>query len=134
MKRLWRLMAVYNAETTTFTKCAGIGGVGVSPYKADFDGRLVGLRAVPSAGAAAALLEHVNFKLSCTTFVPNVIECGCQGSGLHTAPAFSPTPMEWPVDQRVLASIPITIEGQNVTAETPVTVEVILYGLFELGG
>jgi len=81
--------------------------------------------------AATSLINGVQLRLSCTKFAPNAIECGVVGSGLQTAPAVEPLPQDWQVDQPVQAGVPITIEGRNVTADTPVTVSVLLWGLFE---
>jgi len=129
--RLWRLLAEYDAETTTYSACAGTPP---SPYTPDFNGRLIGLRSVANRDAATTLQNHVQFKLTCTTFNPNSIECGNQGSGLQTAPAQQPASEDWPVEQSVQAGVPITVEARNITADTPVTVSCVLYGLFEAGG
>lgn len=119
---------MYDVETTTYTECAGTVA---SPYNPDFSGRLIGLRTIVGAGAATTLTEHIQFRLTCQSFSPNSIEIGAQGSGLHTAPAFAAAPLEFPVDQDVKVGVKITIEGRNLTAETPVTNEVYIYGLFE---
>ncbi len=128
MSRSWRLLGLYDVETTTWTEFAGTVA---SPYNPDFKGRLVGLRTVVGAGAATTLIEHIQIRLTSQSFKPNSIECGAQGAGLHTAPAFPAPILEWPVDQPVEVGVKITIEGRNLTAETPVTVEVYIYGLFE---
>lgn len=130
MPQLWRLMAEYDAETTTFTAAAG--GAKASPFRADFNGRLIGLRSVASRDAATSLTNHVQWKLDSTTFVPNSVECGSDGSGLQTAPAFQSPPQDWPMDQEVLSSIDINIQARNITADTPVTNNVLLYGLFDV--
>ncbi len=128
--KLWRLMARYDAESTTYTACAGTGGT--SPYTPDFSGKLVGLRGVCGGGAATALINHVQFKLNCTTFKPNVMEAAVQGNGIMTAPALTPPVLDFPVDQTITAGIPVTIEARNMTADTPVGVDVQLYGCFEI--
>ena len=124
----WRLLGQYDAETTSYSACAAVPA---SPYTPDKSGRLKALRAIVNRSAAASLINHVQFKLTCTTFNPNSIECGAQGSGLQTVPALQPESLDWAVDQQVQAGVPVTIEGRNVTADTPVTVSVLLYGLFE---
>jgi hypothetical protein len=48
-----------------------------------------------------------------------------------TAPAIIPAALDWAIDQPVAAGVPITIEGRNMTADTPVSVDVQLYGCFE---
>lgn len=127
-KRFWRLLAQYDSETTDYTACAGVPA---SPYSPDIGGRLVGLRAVVNRSAATSLINHVQFRLTATSFTPNSIEVGAQGSGLQTAPAQQPESSDWQVDQPVVPSLPIAIEARNVTADTPVSVSVLLYGLFE---
>lgn len=127
---LWRLLGEYDAETTTYSALAG--GAGSSPYTPDFDGTLIGLRTIVSRDAATTLTNHVQFKLTCTTFNPNVIEVGAEGSGLQTAPALANQGMDWPVNQAVRSGVPITIEARNVTADTPVTNNVLIYGQFQV--
>lgn len=130
MGRMWRLIGEYDAETTTYSACAGASQT--SPYTPDFSGRLVGLRGIMNRSAASSLINHVQFRLTCTTFRPNTIHGAVQGSGLQTAPALQPGPLDFEVDQTVQAGVPITVEARNVTADTPVTVSVLLYGLFEV--
>jgi len=130
--RLWRLLAEYDSETTDYTAAAG--SAQASPFTPDFNGKLIGIRALVGGGAATSLVQHIQFRLSCTTFKPNTMHVGAQGAGLQTAPAVSMGPvMDWQVDQPVMAGVPIAIEGRNEAgAETPVTVEAFLYGLFEV--
>jgi len=132
MGRYWKLLAGYDAETTTYSECAKSGMA--SPYSPVENARLVGLRAVANRDAASTLQNHVQFKLTCSTFKPNSIECGSQGSGLQTAPALSGgvnAVNDWDCSQEVQAGVPIVIEARNITADTPVTVDCLLYGLFE---
>lgn len=134
MGKIWRLLGQYDAETTTFSAFAVTGMA--SPFTPDFNGRLVGLRGIANRSAASSLVNHVEFRLTCASFNPNTIEVGVQGSGLQTAPALqsgSTATNDWEVDQPVIAGVPITLEGRNVTADTPVTVSALLYGLFEVG-
>jgi hypothetical protein len=132
--RLWRLLGHYDSVTTSYTACAGAKQT--SPYTPDFSGRLVGLRGVVAGGAATSLVQHVQFKLTSTTFVPNEIHAAAQGAGIQTAPAVSMGPiLDWQVDQPVQAGVTIHVEGRNEAgAETVVTPEVMLYGCFEVGG
>ena len=130
--RVWRLLGEYDAETVTYSECAG--SAQTSPYTPDFSGRLIALRTVVGGGAATSLVQHIQFRLTCTTFRPNVIHVAAQGAGIQTAPAFPAPIIDWPVDQPVQSGVPITVEGRNEAgAETPVTVEAFLYGLFETG-
>jgi hypothetical protein len=129
MGRYWKVLAEYDAETTTYSACAG--GAGSSPYTPDENATLVGLRVIVGGDAATTLTELVQFKLTCTTFKPNSIECMGAGGGLRTAPFPQPAPIDYTVNQRVLAGVPITIEARNVTADTPVTNSVVIMGCFE---
>lgn len=132
MSKYWRCLGQYDSETTAYTALA-VSGFS-SPYTPDVSGKLTGLRVMVNRSAASSLINHVEFKLTCTTFNPNSIEIGGQGSGLQTAPALqsgNTAVTDFDVDQPVQAGVPITIEGRNVTADTPVTVSVMLYGRFE---
>jgi len=132
MGMYWKLLAGYDAETTTYSECALTGFT--SPYSPVENATLKGLRMVINRSSAASLINHVQAKLTCATFKPNSIECGGQGSGLQTAPALmsgNTAVLDWQVEQPVQAGVPITIEMRNRTADTPVTVEVLLYGLFQ---
>lgn len=128
--KIWRLLAEYDAETTTFSACAGTPA---SPYTPDFNGRLTGLRTIVSQSAATSLVEFQQFRLTCSSWTPNTIEIGCVGNGLMTAPAMSRPIVDYEVDQPVIAGVPITIEARNITAATPITVETFVLGLFEVG-
>ena len=133
--RYWKLLGQYDAETTTYSELA-VSGM-ASPYSPVENAKLKGLRAVINRSAATSLINHIQFKLTCATFKPNSIEVGGQGAGLQTAPAGVggiTTQSDWEVDQPVQAGVPITIEARNVTADTPVTVSALLYGLFDNGG
>lgn len=128
--KVWRCLGQYDAETTTFSALAVTGFT--SPYTPDFNGRLVGLRTVVNRSAASSLVNHVEYRLTCSKWNPNTIEVGAQGNGLQTAPAPQAESLDWQVDQPVIAGVPITIEARNVTADTPVTVSSLIYGLFEV--
>jgi len=130
--RTWRLLGEYDSVTTAFTALAGTPG---SPYTPDFNGRLVALRTIVGGGAATSLVQHIIFRLTCTKFVPNVLEVAAQGSGLQTAPAVKTGEViDWPVDQVVQSGVTVNIEARNEAGvETPVTVEAFIYGLFEVG-
>lgn len=129
MGKYWKLLAWYNAETTAYSAC--VGAEATSPYTPEEDARLIGLRTICSYEDVASIYEAIQFKLTHAAFKPNSIEVGAQGTGLHTAPALNLGAMDWVVDQNVKAGVPMTIEGRNITVETPLTVEVFLWGLFE---
>ena len=134
MDRFTRLMGRYDAETKTFTAAATnkAGTAAQALYTPDFNATLVGLRCMEGGGAATNLMNHVNWKLTCTTFKPESLEVGMDGAGLMTAPKFPVPPVEWPVNQQVKSSIGITIEARNLTADTPVGVDTFLYGIFDM--
>ena len=130
MGKYWVLLGQYGATTTSYTAFAGTPA---SPYTPTEDAKLIGLRVIVNRSAATSLINHVQFKLTCSTFKPNSIEVGGQGTGLQTAPAAQggeTSYIDWAVEQLVKAGVPITMEGRNVTADTPVTVSVLLYGCF----
>lgn len=129
MVKYWKVLGEYDAETTTYSAFAG--GAGSSPYTPDQNARLIGLRTMVGDDAATSLVNHGQIKLTCTTFRPNSIEVVFQGTGLRTVPAFMQMPIDHVVDQEVKAGVPITLEGRNLTADTPITASVILMGLFE---
>jgi hypothetical protein len=124
----WEAVAQYDAESVTYTTCAGVPA---SPFKPQRDGKLIGLRVIQNRSAATSLINHVQFRLNSRSFETPFIECGGQGSGLQTAPAIQPAPIDWQVSQSVKVGVDINIEGRNVTADTPVSVSTMLYGLFE---
>jgi len=128
----WRLMGQYDVETKTYSAFAGAGLT--SPFTPDFSGTLKNLRVVVNHDAATTLTEHVQIKLTCNTFKPNSLEVGAQGAGLRTAPVgLDAIALDWPLGggQPIQAGVPITLEGRNITADTPVGVNVLLYGYFE---
>lgn len=131
MGEYWRLLGEYDSETTAYTAFAGAAKA--SPYTPDEDAMLVGLRVQINRSAATSLINAVQFRLTCTQFKPNSMEVGGQGSGLQTAPAQmsgETAITDWSVKQPVKSGVPITIEGRNVTADTPVTVSALLWGKF----
>jgi len=127
MPKYWRLMGEYDAEGTTFSACAGAAQT--SPYIPDADGRLIGLRVIPARTAATTLLDHAQFRLTCSMWTPNECHCGVSGSGIQTAPAAQPMPVDFEVDQPVKAGVPIKVEGRCILANA-VTVDILVYGLF----
>lgn len=127
--RIWRLMGHYNAETSTYSACAGTAQT--SPFTPDFNGRLVGIKVQPSLAAATSLSGHVQFRITSTNFRPNTLHVYGQGHGLETAPANTQIPSEFSVDQPVLSGNPIDVEGR-CTDSVPVTVEMYVYGCFDV--
>jgi hypothetical protein len=130
--RVWRLMAYYDAEGTTYSAAAGLSGSGASPYTPDFSGRLTGLRVLNGISAATSLGTNQVFRLTCSSWTPNTIEIATTGNGLATAPAQPRPVVDYDIDEPVVAGVPIAIEGKNMTAGSPVTVETMILGLFEV--
>lgn len=126
--KYWRLLGHYNGEAQTYEALAGT--FQTSPYVPDCDGKLKGIRVLVGGEAATSLVEGVQFRLSCTTFTPNVIHVAAEGNGLATAPAFPKQVVDYEVDQPVKSGVPITIEGRHTVA-TAVTCNCFLMGLFE---
>lgn len=126
--KYWRLLGQYDAETQTYSGCAGAGQT--SPYTPDEDARLIGLRVNVGQLAATSLTTNGQFRLTCTTFKPNTIHAAWIGNGLRTAPAFPTAPVDYEVDQPVKAGVPITVEGRCFGA-SDVTNSIELMGLFQ---
>lgn len=126
--RYWRLVGHYDAETATYTACAG--AFAPSPYSPPKSGRLLGLRVMVGRTAATTLTDAIEFRLNCAGWQPNTIEIGGVGSGLQTAPAQVAPLQDWQVDQPVQAGVPITIEARCGNA-SGVSNDVYLFGLFE---
>lgn len=128
MGKYWRVIGHYDAETSTYSACAGSWQT--SPYTPDENARLIGLRAIVSRTAATTLTDSVQFRLTCTTFKPNTIHAVALGTGLQTAPATPAPHIDYQVDQPVAAGIPITVEGRCNNGSA-VTNDVVLLGLFQ---
>lgn len=127
MGQYWRLIGHYDAETATYSACAG--GMQTSPYTPDEDATLIGLRTIVGRTAATTLTDAVQFRLTCTTFKPNTVHAVALGTGLQTAPAAYARPIEFTMNQPVKAGVPITVEGRCDNASA-VTNSVLLMGLF----
>lgn len=127
-----RLLGQYDSETTAYTPCGGAAQT--SPYAPDFTGILKGIKLMAGRNAVTTLTDHIQVRLTSTTFVPNSLEVGITGGGLQTAPVGAVVKEEWPCNQRVQAGVPIIVEGRNLTADTPVTNNLLIYGIFEVGG
>jgi hypothetical protein len=80
--------------------------------------------------AATSLIGNIQFRIGCTNFSPNSIECFAQGNGLMTVPATTPQYIDFAVDQPIVAGVPISVEGRCNDC-TPVTVQAYVYGLFQ---
>jgi hypothetical protein len=117
-------IATYIGAGKTFTAMTG------SPYSPKLSGRLIQLKLVVYGSSVAALIEGLVAKVESSKWgVP--IHVAAAGAGLRTAPAF-PIPVGIQnCDAPVTTGVQITAEIKNVTADTPVTVEATLIGVFE---
>jgi hypothetical protein len=117
-------MATYIGASKTFVAATG------SPYSPLTSGRLVQLRLYLYGSAVTALIEGFEVKLNCALWGVDTRIFG-SGAGLRTAPAFPIPASVMNVDLPVKDASKIQIEVRNVTADTPVTVEATLIGVFE---
>jgi len=126
--KTWELIAHNVSESTSWTACAGTGGV--SPYNPSTKGRIVGLRTIVGNNAATTLTCHGQFRLQCGLWssTPNV---AYQGGGLQTAPAFAPAPLDFAVDLPIEPGYPITIEARTLSADTEVTNGILLFACIQ---
>jgi len=118
-------MGTYIGASKTFVAMTG------SPFAPLANGRLVQLKLVVYGSAVTALIEGVTVKAECPTFggVPCIVSTA--GGGLRTAPAI-PIPLGIQnCDLPVKVGVNITLSIKNVTADTPVTVEATVIGVFE---
>jgi len=101
-----------------------------SPYSPLLSGRLIQLKLVTYGSAVTALIEGLVAKVECAKWgVP--ITVATAGGGLRTAPA-PPIPAGIQnCDAPITTGVQLTAEIKNVTADTPVTVEATLIGVFE---
>ncbi len=127
--KIWRILGHYNAETQAYSALAGT--FGSSPFVADFNGRLIGVRLLEGQEAATSLTCGVAIRMTCAKFTPNLLEFALNGSGLKTAPGSEQKVLDYQVDQPVQAGVGIALEGKNDVA-TAVTVSVIVMGCFEV--
>lgn len=125
-------MATYSDEMATFI---GAGKTFVamtgSPYSPLVDGNLIQLKLVVYGSAVTALIEGLAVKVESPSFGGVPVHVMTAGAGIRTAPAFPvPTGIQ-NCDLPVRTGVPLTITIKNVTADTPVTVEATLIGVFE---
>lgn len=128
MGKYYKLIAECQEETTAYAAAAGT--LQPSPYTPSENAKMTGIRIIPCRTAATTLLDGLQIKLTCATFKPNSIEVCCNGSGLQTVPAIAVAPIDFDIDQPVMAGVPITVESRNVNASA-VTNEVLVMGRFE---
>jgi len=117
-------LATYIGAGKTFVAMTG------SPYAPLTNGRLIQLKLLVYGSAVTALIEGLVAKAECPLWgVP--VHVVSAGPGLRTAPAVPiPTGIQ-NCDLPVKTGVDIKLEIKNVTADTPVTVEATLIGVFE---
>lgn len=117
-------MATYIGAVVVDTAMTG------SPYSPPANGRLIQLKLAVYGSAATALIEGVEVTCTCPLWgVPVTVVAA--GAGIRTAPGF-PIPIGIQnCDVPVTTSTKIVCEFKNITADTPVTVECVLIGVFE---
>jgi len=127
------IMGRYDGEETSWTALVGAGYT--SPYTPKANCRLRKLSIVQAAGAATTLIDAVVFRLTHAGFRPvNSLEVGYYGGGVQTNANHKMNQgiaAEWEVDQQLQAGVPVVIEAKNISAQTAVTVDVLLIGTFE---
>lgn len=117
-------IATYIGADVTYVAMTG------SPYSPLISGRLIQLKLLVYGSAVTALIEGVVAKCESPKWgVP--ITVGTAGGGLRTAPAIPLPAGIQNCDVPVATGTKITAEIKNVTADTPVTVEAVLIGVFE---
>ena len=128
MGQYWRLMAAYDSEAVTYGNAAQ--AMAPSPYVPDEDAQLIGLRTIVSRTAATSITNGVQFRLTCSTFKPNTLHAMAVGTGLQTVPAMPAPIIDYVVNQKVIAGVPINIEARDDFAAAT-TNQVYLMGLFQ---
>ena len=122
---------IYSEVIATFIGAAVVDtAMTGSPYTPLKDGRLIQLKLIIYGSAATALIEGVVVTLTSPLWgVP--ITVGTAGAGIRTALCAVVPPGIQNCDVPVKTGTKITAEYRNVTADTPVTVEGTLIGVFE---
>lgn len=117
-------MATFIGAGKTLTAMTG------SPYSPLTGGRLIQLVLVIYGSAVTALIEGLVVHATCALWGVPVVVAGA-GGGLRTAPGVPIPVAKQNCDVPVQTGSQIKLEIKNVTADTPVTVEATLIGVFE---
>jgi len=124
-------MGVYSVEMGTYIGAdKTLVPMTGSPFAPLANGRLVQLKLIVYGSAVTALIEGVTVVVESAGWGLPVTVSGA-GAGIRTAPAFPIEPIIQNCDMPVKTGVNITCEIKNVTADTPVTVEATLIGVFE---
>ena len=125
-------MVVYSVEMATYI---GAGKTYVamtgSPFAPLTNGRLVQLKLILYGSAVTALIEGVTILAECPAWGGVPVTISGAGARLRTAPAFPIEVIVQNCDVPIKTGVNITLQIKNVTADTPVTVEATLIGVFE---
>lgn len=117
-------LATYIGAGKTFVAMTG------SPYSPLLPGRLIQLKLVVYGSAVTALIEGLVAQVTCPLWgVP--VTVAAAGGGLRTAPGIPIPAGIQNCDVVIQTGIDLKCEIKNVTADTPVTVEATLIGVFE---
>ncbi|GAH96929.1 unnamed protein product [marine sediment metagenome] len=122
---------IYSDEIGTYIG-AGVTFVAMTgtPYSPLTSGRLIQLKLIVYGSAVTALIEGVIAQATCPLWgVP--VTVGTAGSGIRTATVPSVPIGIQNCDVPIKTGVDIKVEIKNVTADTPVTVEATLIGVFE---
>ncbi len=117
-------MGTSQSVTKTYVAMTG------SPYSPLTDGKLVTVKLLACGDAATSLIEGVQVKVECPLWgVPLTV--ATVGAGLRTVPQL-PIPVGVQnCDLQVRTGVQITVQIKNVTADTPVTPQYVVIGVFE---
>ncbi|GAH82782.1 unnamed protein product [marine sediment metagenome] len=122
---------IYSVELATYIGAAVVlTGMTGSPFSPLKSGRLIQLKLIVYGSAVTALIEGVIAVVTCPLWgVP--VTVGTAGSGLRTATIPSVPVGIQNCDVPIQTGVDLKCEIKNVTADTPVTVEATLIGVFE---
>lgn len=118
-------LATYIGAGKTFVAMTG------SPYAPLADGRLIQLKLLVYGSAVTALIEGLVAKVESVSFSGVPVFVVAAGPGLRTAPAFPIPTGITNCDVPIKTGVNLVCSIKNVTADTPVTVEATLIGVFE---
>lgn len=127
MTRNWELIGQYNSETTADTPLAGTPA---SPWNPGENARLLAIRTVVCDEAATSLVNVGVITLTSKIW-GHTLEVPFIGTGLRTVPAMVQPPIDSPIDMRVQAGVPVVLKGRHLTADTPITCNVLVWALLE---
>jgi len=118
-------MGTYIGASKTYVAMTG------SPFAPLTNGRLVQLKMIVYGSAVTALIEGLTVLAECPAWGGVPVTISGAGAGIRTAPAFPVPVVVQNCDVPVKTGVNITLKIKNVTADTPVTVEATIIGVFE---